>query len=81
MDPVQEAVAGHDRPGLSFPYRDLKALQVNLPERSLGYNAVHGSAPALAVVGAKMLDHAGYALLLKTPDLGGRDLSRQEGIF
>ena len=53
---VDTVVGSHDRSRLRLPHRNLKSLQIDLPQRPLGYGGVGCGPIKLLVVAGEMLD-------------------------
>ena len=78
---VDHVIDGHDGSRFSFLDRDLEALEIDLTERSLGYDRIHEAAVRLSVIGTEMLDRRGHAVLLEALDLGRSDTSGYQRIL
>ena len=78
---VHLIVACHQRFRAALFYGDLKACQIDLPQRSLVHHRVHRHAPQFLAVHREMLRTGVSALSLDPPDISGSHLSRQIWIF
>ena len=65
--PVDRVVRGHDRIRSAFLHGDFKALQVNFPQRALGYDRIDLTPVLLLVVAGKMLQRRVGAALENSP--------------
>ena len=78
---VNLIIGGHDRPGLGFPHRRLKAGQINLPQGTFVHNLIDGHAAGFLVVYGKMLERGAHAHGLHTQNVVLGHLGREEGIL
>ncbi|MNI29291.1 hypothetical protein D3C73_831060 [compost metagenome] len=53
---VNRIIGGHDRVGSALFYRNLKALQINLTDRTFRYNGIHLAAVLLLVIAGKVFE-------------------------
>ena len=73
MHSIDEIIGAHDRPRSRIFHGELKAAEIDLPERSLGDDIVGAHAVVLLIVPRKMLDRHKMPLPLLHPEgKGGR---------
>ena len=80
-DTVDQIVAGHDGLGIGFLDADLEALQIDLPEGTLGEDTVILVPIGLLVVAGEVLGAGSGTDGLDAPDEGGGDPAGEQGIF
>ena len=81
IDPVDLVITGHDRFGAALFHSDLEPGQIDLTERALVHDRVHGHPPKLLAVHREMLRAGVYSLALDPPNISCRHLSGKAGIF
>ena len=79
--PVDLVVRGHDGAGLRLVDRHLEPRQVDLAERPLIHDGVHGHAALLLGVHGEVLDAGIDALALDALHVGSSHLTRHIGVF
>ena len=79
--PIDLVVSTHDRPGLRFLDGNFECGQVDLVERLFVYVRTHGHSLELLVIDRKMFQGSSDALVLHTIDIGGGQLTREDGVF
>ena len=79
--PIDPVVSAHNRPGLCFFDGDLEGGQVDLIERLFVNIRTHRHSLELLVVDRKMFQGSSDALALHPIDIGGGQLTRQDGVF
>ena len=78
---VHGVVGAHDGGGPPLAYGDLKAAEVQLPERAIVHDAVGGKALVLLAVAGEVLETGARALGLDAADEGGGELAREQRVL
>ena len=78
---VELVVGAHHRPGIGFLHGNLKVLEINLAEGTLGDDSVVLVAVGFLVVGSIVLDGSTHAIALDTLHISGGHLAGQERVF
>ena len=81
IGPVDVIVRGHHRPGLAFLNGNLKTLQVDFTQGTLGDVRIVVHAVGLLVIGGKVLDARAHAVTLNTFDVGGCSLTDYQRVL
>jgi hypothetical protein len=81
MEAIHRVITGHDRPRPCLSHRNLKRLQIYLPQRALLYHRVHTHPPRLLLVGHKVLDGCAHPAALQPVDISGGHLTREVGVL
>ena len=68
VNTIEAVISAHNRPRFRCLYSDLKASQVNFPQRAIIDNGVHVHAAQLLIVYGEVLQAGADALRLNTID-------------